>query len=222
MQDEELRLFVYRRLADTGRAPEIEELVAHSELDDSEVRAGLRRLASARHLVLDEDDRVLMAHPFATIPLGFSVMGRSTLWWGGCAWDSFAIPHLVESDPEALVATRCPACGTPHAWVVRRETPPPGTQIAHFLVPVARMWDDVVHTCSHQSIFCDRDCLKRWLDSTGREPGYVMNLETLWRFAQGWYEGRLDRGYVRREPAEAADYFRSVGLEGEFWGLAGS
>jgi hypothetical protein len=53
----------------------------------------MRRLADQRHLVLDHDDAVVMAHPFATVPLGFAVMGTSTLWWGGCAWDSFAISH---------------------------------------------------------------------------------------------------------------------------------
>ena len=39
---------------------------------------GLRELASARHVVLDSDDRIVMAHPFAAIPLGFSVMGASS------------------------------------------------------------------------------------------------------------------------------------------------
>ena len=46
-----------------------------------------------------------MAHPFATIPLGFSVMGRATLWWGGCAWDAFALPHLLPDELAVLVAT---------------------------------------------------------------------------------------------------------------------
>ena len=36
-----------------------------------------------------------MAHPFSTVPLGFSVMGNRTLWWGGCAWDSFALRRWV-------------------------------------------------------------------------------------------------------------------------------
>ena len=31
-------------------------------------------------------------------------------------------------------------------------------------------------------------------------------------------EVRLDAEYRRREPREAADYFASAGLEGEFWG----
>jgi hypothetical protein len=46
----------------------------------------------------------------------------------------------------------------------------------------------------------------------------VLDLRTLWRLAAGWYAGRLERGYVRREPSAAADYLRSVGLSGTFWG----
>ena len=49
--------------------------------------------------------------------------------------------------------------------------------------------------------------------------GAVIDLATLWRLARGWYAGRLDRGYVRREPAEAHAYFREAGLRGAFWGL---
>jgi hypothetical protein len=87
-----------------------------------------------------------MAHPFSAVPLGFAVMGRSTLWLGGCAWDSFALPHLLPTESPVLVATQCPACLSPHAWNVDRERPRAGEQGAHFLVPTARMWNDVVHT----------------------------------------------------------------------------
>ncbi len=146
-------------------------------------------------------------------------MGAHTLWWGGCAWDSFALPHLIPNEPEVLVSTRCPACGRALAWVVNRQAPPTGEEVAHFLVPVSRMWDDVVHSCGNQRLFCDGACVDTWLDRTGHRRGYVMNLGTLWRLARGWYSGRLDRGYTRRDPAQAADYFRAVRLEGSFWGL---
>jgi hypothetical protein len=146
-------------------------------------------------------------------------MGTSTLWWGGCAWDSFAIPHLVDGEPDVLVSTSCPSCDAPHAWVVDRNRPPPGEQIAHFLVPVAHMWDDVAHTCGHQRIFCNEACVHAWLARTSHGRGYVVDLPTLWRLAKGWYAGRLDPGCSRREPAEAAAYFRQVSLEGPFWGL---
>jgi hypothetical protein len=217
--DEDLRLLVYHAFAATGAVPAADELGKKLGLGPDEVRAGLRRLAAARHLVLDGADAVVMAHPFSSIPLGFSVMGRRTLWWGGCAWDSFAIPHLVDGEPEVLVATRCPGCGAPHAWGVGRARPPDGAQVAHFLVPAARMWADVVHTCGNQRLFCSVACVDGWLAATGHARGYVMDLATLWRLARGWYAGRLLRGYARREPSAAAAYFREVGLEGAFWGL---
>jgi hypothetical protein len=182
---EDVRLAVYRSFAETGRAPE-SGLLADG---------ALRELHEQRHVVLDRDGRIAMAHPFAAVPLGFSVMGRETLWWGGCAWDSFALPHLLPDEPVVLVATRCPGCGAALAWVVDRDAPPAGDQVAHFLTPAARMWEDVVHTCGHQRLFCGEE------------------------LAQSWYAGRLDRGYRRREPAEAKEYFHSVGLRGPFWGL---
>ncbi len=219
MDVEALRLAVYQSFARTGHPPDTGALTTGLDANESEVAEGLRALAGARHLVLDSDDRIAMAHPFAAIPLGFSVMGATTLWWGGCAWDSFALPHLLPAQSPVLVATRCPACARPHAWNVGTDAPPDGDQIAHFLVPAAHIWDDVVHTCSHQSLFCSMDCIDAWLESTGHERGYTMDLATLWRLARSWYAGRLDPGYVRRDPSEAAEYFRQVGLTGPFWGL---
>jgi hypothetical protein len=216
---EAVRVAVYRAFAETGRPPSHEALSRLLGLDEDEVRAALDVLAAARHVVLGDDGAIVMAHPFSAVPLGFAVMGARTLWWGGCAWDAFAVPHLVAAEPEVLVATRCPACATPHAWSVGRDGPPPGEQLAHFLVPVAHMWDDVVRTCSHQRLFCSRACIDRWLMASGRVEGYVMDVPTLWRLAAHWYDGRLERGYTRREPAAAAAFFRDVGLRGPFWGV---
>lgn len=216
---EDLRLSIYTSLASTGRAPETAALAATLGVDGEEIEAGLRQLAAGRHLALDTVGRVALAHPFSTIDLGFSVKGTRTLWWGGCVWDSFAIPHLVPGEPEVLVATTCQACGRAHAWVVGRGAPPAGDQVAHFLVPAARMWDDVVFTCGNQRVFCDDACLDAWLAREGRERGYATDLATVWRLARGWYADRLDRGYVRREPAAAHEYMRGVGLSGSFWGL---
>ena len=216
--DEDLRLAVYGALAATGTVPTDEELTVRVGSDSAAVREGLERLAAHRHVVLDTDGGIVLAHPFATQSFGFSVMGERTLWWGGCAWDSFAIPHLVDAEPSVLVATRCPACDTALSWVVDRDEPPDGDEVAHFLVPMAQVWDDVVRACSNQRLYCSLDCVERWLAASNEQRGYVMDLATLWRLAQGWYAGRLDRGYTRREPVAAAEYFRSVGLTGPFWG----
>jgi Alkylmercury lyase len=218
MDDEDVRLAVYQSFATSGATPAVEGLADLVGAAPEDVRASLVRLHDARHVVL-VDGVVVMAHPFASIPLGFSVMGERTLWWGGCAWDSFAIPHLVDAEPSVLVATTCPACGAALSWVVGRDAPPAGEQVAHFLTPTSRIWDDVVHSCSNQRLFCDRDCVATWLARTGATEGHVMDLATLWRLARGWYSGRLDRGYRRREPVASAAYFREVGLAGPFWGL---
>lgn len=219
MDTEDVRLAVYSSFV-RGQVPTVASLGADLAASAEEVRHALAALHHARHVVLADDGvTIRMAHPFTAVPLGFSVMGAATVWFGGCAWDSFAIPHLLPDEPEVLVATRCPACGTPHAWTVTATEPPPGEQVAHFLVPTAHIWDDVVHTCGHQRLFCGEPCVADWLVRTGNERGYVMDLPTLWRLAAHWYEGRLERGYVRREPAAAAEYFRSVGLRGPFWGL---
>ena len=216
---EDVRLQVYRSFADRGVPPTVDDLTSELGGSPAEMQRALRQLAAERHVVLGTDGSIVMAHPFASIPLGFSVMGRQTLWWGGCAWDSFAMPHLLADENELLVATRCPGCGAAHAWSVGSTEPPAGDQVAHFLVPAAHIWDDVVHTCSHQRIFCSRGCVERWLTRTSQDEGYVMDLATLWRFASRWYEGRLERGYQRRDPATAADYMRRSGLSGSFWGL---
>jgi hypothetical protein len=60
-----------------------------------------------------------------------------------------------------------------------------------------------------------------WLGSHGHAIGSAFDLATLWRLAQHWYDGRLDTPYRRREPSEAKEYFRQVGLVGKFWGNGG-
>ena len=215
---EEVRLAVYRSLAATGRLPSADQLV---EIAGSTVRAGQAtvELASQRAWALGPDGSIVLAHPFATRSFGYSVMSATTLWWGGCCWDAFAIPHLVPDCGPTIVAGACPACDRALAWRVDTSAAPEGPQRAHFLVPTAHMWDDVIHTCSNQLLFCDDACIDAWLDRTGNAEGYRMDLTTLWRFASRWYAGRLDPGYARREPADARSYFRSVGLHGAFWGL---
>lgn len=218
MDSEDLRIAVYDRFR-RGQIPRIAALAHDLAVSPEQVSSGLATLAAQRHLALDADGEITMAHPFSAVPLGFSVMSQDTLWWGGCAWDSFALSHLLPDQGPMLVATTCPACDTAHAWQVDNQEPPPGEQVAHFLVPANDMWDDVVHTCGHQRIFCSDDCVTTWLQRTGNRRGYVMDLSTLWRLASGWYAGRLERGYTRREPSAATDYLRGVGLSGAFWGL---
>ena len=218
---EHVRLAIYAQLAKEGRVDGASVLAARLSLSHNDIEIALQDLHASRDIVLDAEGGIVLAHPFATENFGFSVMGSAVLWWGGCAWDSFAIPHLVADEPSVLVATRCPGCGTPHVWEVDRHHSPRGDQVVHFATPMRHVWDDVVHSCRHQRIFCRNDCVDAALAREGQaDVGARFDIATLWRLASHWYEGRLERGYRRREPAEAARYFRGVGLIGEFWGNA--
>lgn len=205
MESEDVRLAVYRAFQ-RGRHPRVADLAQALGASDGDVASELKWLAEQRHVAIDDQGEVVMAHPFTAVPLGFSVMGRNTLWWGGCAWDSFSLPHLIPEQGPMLVATTCLGCGAPHAWEVNRSEPSPGAQVAHFLVPASNMWDDVVHTCGNQRIFCSEDCVSCWLADSGHQRGYVMDLATLWRLAAGWYAGRLERGV----PAAGAERGRGL------------
>jgi hypothetical protein len=217
---ERVRRAIYDTFASEGHAPSSQLIRDLAAVDEAQVHEAVDELAAQRHLALDQSGNVVMAHPFTAMNLGFSVMGERTLWWGGCAWDSFAIPSLVKDEPSVLVATTCPPCRRPLAWTVTRAGPPGGLEVAHFLVPMDRVWNDVVYACSNQRLFCSEECVQTWLARTGQTQGYVMDLATLWHLASGWYSGRLDSPYQRKDPRSATEYFRSVGLHGPFWGLS--
>ena len=83
---------MYGGYVDDGRPPTVETMATALGLGAGDVHESLAGLDEARHIVLNADGDIVMAHPFASVPLGFSEMGSDTLWWGGFAWDSFAIP----------------------------------------------------------------------------------------------------------------------------------
>jgi hypothetical protein len=144
---ERVRCAIYDTFASHGHAPSRQQIRDLAAMDEAQVNEAVAELAAQRHLMLDQSGNVVMAHPFTTVNLGFSVMGERNLWWGGCAWDSFAIPNLVKDEPSVLVATTCPACRRPLAWTVTRSGPPEGPEVAHFLVPMDKVWNDVVYAC---------------------------------------------------------------------------
>ena len=80
MELEDLRLAAYRSFAETGRAPSTAMLAEQLETNSAEINSGLEMLAHNRHVVLNRDDDIVMAHPFSAVPLGYAVMGSTTLW----------------------------------------------------------------------------------------------------------------------------------------------
>ncbi|WP_248959028.1 organomercurial lyase [Sphaerisporangium perillae] len=216
----DVRMFVYRCFAERGEPPTAEEVAAEFGLDTAGALEALRALHDTHLIVLDEERRrILMAHPWSAVSLGFLVTDGRVKWWGGCAWDSFAIPALVGRD--CLVATHCAGCGKALALDVCPDEHPPVDLVAHFLVPIPRMWDDVMFTCAHQALFCSEEHVGRWLRQNRSPRGVILDMRTLWLLATRWYAGRLSREYRRRTPDEARALFEELGLVGPFWGNEG-
>lgn len=213
----DIRQYVYQAFADRATA-NVSDVALRFNISEDEALHSLRLLHDQHLIVLDNDRRhIVMAHPWAAKNLGFVVASSKQKWWGGCAWDSFAIPSLINE--KCLVATHCPSCGHAIALDVEPDRPPENDNdwVAHFVVPVPKMWDDVVYTCSNQLIFCNRTHVEEWLRKTGNSFGTILDLSTLWTLATQWYAGRLTPDYRRRTADEAAEFFKSIGLTEDFW-----
>ena len=123
----ELRAEIFAAFAATGAPPDV--------ADSPELRA----LAERHVIVLDDDGRIRMAHPFAAHTDGARVEAQGRTWWGNCAWDGFGIVHVLDL-PEATITAQ----GISVA--VHDGEPEPTDAVFGVAVPAARWWDDIGHT----------------------------------------------------------------------------
>jgi len=216
----ELRQVVYREFVEQGRPPTATEAARRLRLGVEEVLAGWGRLHDRHALVLDADRvEVRMAHPFSVRPMHFVVASAEQKWWGGCAWDSFGI--MAALDQQVLVATTCLGCGRPLALLADPQAPPPEPYVAHFLVPAAHWWDDVVRTCSTIRLACHAGHVEAWAAAGGERVGAVVDLATMWRLGKVWYGDRLHDDHHRHSPEKATAVFAGRGLTAPFWDRGG-
>jgi hypothetical protein len=90
-------------------------------------------------VVLDDADRIVMAHPFAAHDDGARVEAGGRAWRGSCAWDAFGIIAALELE-EALVTD---AGGLRIAF---RDGRPVDDAVFHVAVPAAEWWADIGFT----------------------------------------------------------------------------
>ena len=114
-----LRREIFEAFARTGAPPGLP--------DSPELRA----LAERHVVVLDDDGRIVMAHPFAAHRDGARVDAGGRTWWGSCAWDGYGI-----------VA----ALGLTGATITSGGVVAGPGAVFHVAVPAARWWDDIGFT----------------------------------------------------------------------------
>ena len=143
--DTEVRLQVYRRFAEDGRPPTVEQTAEALGRGSDEVEAAYRRLAEGRVIVLEPGTTdIWMANPFSAAPTSFRVRSEDRWWWGTCAWDAPGILAMLGVD--GTVSTSCADCGEALELRIEGGSLMPEEAVAHFAVPAARWWEDIGFT----------------------------------------------------------------------------
>jgi hypothetical protein len=112
-----LRRRIFEAFAATGEPPVLE---------------GLQSLARQHVVVLDDDGRIVMAHPFAGHRNGARVDAGGRTWWGNCAWDAFGIVAALGLEDATITA--------------QGITLPGEDAVFHVAVPARHWWDDIGFT----------------------------------------------------------------------------
>ena len=141
--DYEARRYAYDHVMKTGLPPTIAETASALSTTPDAVEASFQRLADGHTLVLQRGiGEILMANPFSAVPTPFLVRAGDGSWYGNCIWDAMGIPAMLKRD--ATIEASCGCCGTAMHLTVVNGSLEEAPGIAHFAIPAAHWWDDIV------------------------------------------------------------------------------
>ena len=141
--DKVVRSHVYDYVMREGLPPTVEETSSALARSPDEVRASFRRLADGHVLVLQKGSgEILMSNPFSAVPTPFLVKAGGRSYYGNCIWDALGIPAMLKQD--ASIEASCGCCGTAMNLKVTRGSLEGARGVAHFAIPAAHWWDDIV------------------------------------------------------------------------------
>jgi len=141
--DKVVRPYVYDYVMREGLPPTIAETSSALSRSPDEVRASFQRLADGHILVLQKGSgEVLMANPFSAVPTPFLVKAGDRYYYGNCIWDAMGIPAMLKQD--AAIEASCGCCSTAMRLKITNGSLEGAHGIAHFAIPAAHWWDDIV------------------------------------------------------------------------------
>jgi Alkylmercury lyase len=144
--DTKVKLALYGMTADSGVVPSSAEIARKIDIDESEAHAAFARLHAQRLLVPEPGDpsRIRMAPPFSGVPTAFPVEANGKRYFANCVWDAYGIAAALHAD--AVIPASDAHTGESLTLEVKNGRPIPQPYVAHFAVPAARWWDDIVFT----------------------------------------------------------------------------
>jgi hypothetical protein len=144
--DTKVKLAIYELTAETGNVPTSSEVSRKIDIDEEKVLAAFGRLHAKRLLLPEPGDptRIRMAPPFSGIPTKFPVEANGKQYYANCVWDAFGIAAALHCD--AISRASDGHSGEPLTLEVKNGAPVLKPYVAHFAVPAAHWWDDLVFT----------------------------------------------------------------------------
>ena len=143
-----VRAFVYEHFAATAGAPSAADVALHFDLSVDEAESLLRALHQRHALFLEPGTaplRIRMANPFSAIETPFQTLVAGKAYFANCAWDTFGIVAALQAE-DALIHSVCAASGDAIRLRLAGGDVERSGAVAHFLVPFAHWYDDLVHT----------------------------------------------------------------------------
>ena len=141
----EIRAFVYQHLADTTRAPRVDEVASRFDLSHEEAGSAYEELHQRHALYLKPGTHeILMANPFSGVETPFTVRANNRTYFANCAWDSLGIPAALHLDAE--IEASCAQNGEPIRLRVSRGQVQGSAALVHFLIPFRDWYNDLTST----------------------------------------------------------------------------
>ena len=141
----EVRLYVFRQAAETGRVPQPPEIAAALQRSEPDVVGAVKELAAGKVLILvPNNGNIWAANPFCAVPSGFKVAAGGQTYWGICIWDALGICAALGQD--ASITAPCGDCGDPLRLEVRQGRLVHREGVIHFAVPAHHWWDNIGFT----------------------------------------------------------------------------
>jgi hypothetical protein len=141
-----VKLAIYGTTVETGRVPNSSAISQRIDLDESEVVAAFGRLHAKRVLLPEPSDptRIRMAPPFSGIATAFPVEANGRNYFANCVWDAYGIAAALHCD--AISRASDGHTGEPLTLEVKNGQPILQPYVAHFAVPAAHWWDNLIFT----------------------------------------------------------------------------
>lgn len=144
--DTKVKLAIYEITAETGRIPNSSDVSHKIDIEESDVVAAFGRLHAKRLLLPEPRDptKIRMAPPFSGISTKFPVEANNRKYYANCVWDAFGVAAALHAD--AISRASDGQTGEPLMLEVKNGAPVLKSYVAHFAVPAAHWWDDLVFT----------------------------------------------------------------------------